>query len=289
MNADKVREFFDSDGSKALLGLIAVLAVGFIAQSSAINPVSNSKATPQTQDMALERDLAPASGASGGEADSYQRSDYQAISSDISLEVKEVSTSLDEIRDLTDSYAGEVDYSSLRKDKTDSGHVNVKVPKTNYTGYISELESIGELESKSINTEDLEDQYTELSLELENKKQELQRLQKLMNRTDSVENTIKIQERMSELRSRIQYLENRLSDMDERIDYVRISVNLQEPEPFTSEFEIRDAFVDSYRALLSSIRMIIVGAGYLVPLAVVWMAFRKSRKFLKTRGDSEPE
>ncbi|MFB6241419.1 MAG: DUF4349 domain-containing protein [Candidatus Nanosalina sp.] len=285
MNTDKVREFFDSDGSKALLGLIAVLAVGFFAQGfGGSNFLDLSK--PQTQKMeALDRGMPAVAGGSGGAAESYQRSDYRAISSHISLEVKQVSSAMERIRGLTESYAGEVDYSSVQKDETDSGDINVRIPKNNYTSYISELEEIGKLESKSINTENLEDRYTELSLELENKRQELQQLEELMNSTDSVENLIKIQERMSELRSRIQYLDNRLSDMDQRIDYVRISINLHEPEPFASEFEIRDAFVDSYRALLSSIRMIIIGVGYLLPFAVLWLVFRKSRAYWRSRKE----
>jgi uncharacterized protein with ACT and thioredoxin-like domain len=287
MNTDKLREFFDSDSSKALLGLIAVLAVGFIAQNP-FGPAQNMGAEPRTQ--SLEKADLSMDGASGGATDSYQRSDYRAISSDVSLEVEEVSGALDEIERLTGSYAGNVEYSSLRKDEdADSGHINVRVPKKNYTGFLSELEEVGEVESRSTNTEDLEERYTELKLELENKRQELQKLEELMNRMDSVENLIKIQERMGELRSRIQYLENRLQDMDQRLDYVRIGISLHEPEPFTSEFDIRQAFVDSYKALLSSIRMIVVGVGYLLPFAALWLVFKRGREYVRSRRSRESE
>ena len=241
------------------------------------------------EDLAMQKSRLPATtdfagGSGGAVADS--RTDYDAVTVYMDMEVKEVSESLDSIQRLSDHYAGNVQHSSLqRNEDADTGSITVEVPKSNHSDFLSELEDIGEVDSKTTNSANLEERYTELSLELKNKRQELQKLEELMNSTGEVGSLIKIQERMSELRSRIQFLENRLSELDRRIDYVRVDISLSEPDSFTSEFDIRQSFVDAYEALLSSIRTIIVGVGYLIPFAVLWLIFSKRRNLLENRRD----
>lgn len=285
MEAKDYRKYLESDSSKAVLSLLAVLLVGFAVQSS--GPQLLSASNPE--DLAMQKSRLPAttgvSGGSGG-AVADTRTDYEAVTVYMDIEVEDVSDALDSVQVLSENYAGNVQHSSLqRNEEADRGSITVQVPKSNHSEFLSELEDIGEINSKTTNSADLEERYTELSLELKNKRQELQKLEELMNNTEEVESLIKIQERMSELRSRIQFLENSLSDLDKRIDYVSIDISLSEPEPFTSELDIRQSFVDAYEALLSSIRTIIVGVGYLIPFAVLWLIFSKSRNLLKNRRE----
>ncbi len=289
INTEKYRKYLESDNLKAVIGLLAVLLVGFVVQSSGPQLLSSGIGSPEAYDMQKAR-LPATTGASGGSGDVSMdaRTDYQAVTIYMSMEVDGVSSSLDRIQELSGEFAGNVQHSSLqRNDGADTGSINVRVPKTNHSEFLSELEGLGEVESRTRNSADLEEQYTELNLELKNKRQELQKLEELMNSTEEVESLVKIQERMSELRSRIQFLENRLSDLDTRIDYVTVDVNLHEPEPFSSEFDIRDSLVDAYEALLSSVKTIIVGVGYLIPFAVLWLVFSKGRSFLKHRRNEE--
>lgn len=291
MKLAKYREHFESDSSKILVSIIAVLLVGFAVQSTSTSLMS--AGGDEALDMDRTQDLTAGhtydSGAEGDFGDTRDsRSDYEATSVNIRLEIDEVSNSLESLEDLTSEYAGSIERSSIyRGENSDSGRITVKIPKNNHTMFLSDMENFGAVESKSTNTENLEERYTELNLELKNKKQELQKLEELINQSEDVESLIKIQERMSELRSRIQFLENRVSDLDQRIDYVRIDISLDEPEPFTSELDIREVFVDSYEALISSVKTIIVGFGYLLPFAVIWVILRRLRSLVKNIKENE--
>lgn len=204
---------------------------------------------------------------------------------DLDFEAKNVREAVGSSKRIAEDFGG---YSTSERfynnhGRGDSASVTVRVPKENVSEFLNELEAKNwKLDSKNRNIDDVTDRYTELELELKNKRQELQRLEELMNESNKTEDLIKIQERMSELRSRIQYLESQLADIDKRVDYTRIDLNFDEPEPITSEFELRGSFRDAYRAIFTSINWMIVGIGYLLPFAAVYAVYRF---FKKRRGE----
>ncbi|MDY6768881.1 MAG: DUF4349 domain-containing protein, partial [Candidatus Nanohaloarchaea archaeon] len=126
------------------------------------------------------------------------------------------------------------------------------------------------VESRDTSVEDVTRRHTELSLELRNKRQELRQLENLMNRTDDVENLIKIQERMGELRTRIQYLENEMAELEERVEYATVTITMEEASAFETRFELRRAATDAYRGAFKSVNLMIVGTGYLLPFAALF-------------------
>lgn len=195
----------------------------------------------------------------------------------IDFRVPDVQKAIDQAASTAESYGGYAESQNFNRDRGVNGYVTVRVPEDNVSAFISNLEGEWRLESKSRNVDDVTDQYTELELELQNKRQELNRLEELVNQTDEVESLIKIQERMSELRSRIQYLENRLTDLDQRVEYTRIHLQFEGPAPITTEFGLRDSIQQAYRGIFSSINLIIVGIGYLLPFAVIVGLFYTAR------------
>lgn len=199
----------------------------------------------------------------------------------IDLEVPDVEEAMAETEKITERYAGFVDSSSFDRETGVHGSLTVRIPENNVTEFLDQLDEEWKVESSRKNSEDVTDRYTELQLELRNKRQELQRLEELMNRTNDTSDLIKIQERMSELRSRIQYLDNQLTDLDRRVEYTEVSISYEEPQPFSTEFEIRESFRDAYRGLFQSINLMIVGLGYLLPFLAIGAIIYKGRKVVR--------
>lgn len=199
----------------------------------------------------------------------------------IDLEVPDVEDAMEQTEDVTRSYAGFVDSSSFDRETGVRGTLTVRVPENNVTEFLDDLNDKWKVESSRKSSQDVTDRYTELQLELKNRRQELQQLERLMNQTNRTEDLIKIQERMSELRSRIQYLENQLTDLDRRVEYTEVTISYEEPQPFSTEFEIRESFREAYRGLFNSINLMIVGLGYLLPFLAIGAIIYKGRNLVR--------
>ncbi|MCJ7479221.1 MAG: DUF4349 domain-containing protein [Candidatus Nanohaloarchaeota archaeon QJJ-7] len=264
-------ELEDLRGNWYVMGAVAVmllLITGVVVQGFGM---SDSR---QTENLAYAGDAAPASTemdrgfSSGGAADVEERK--TVTRSRIDIDVEDVRGSQDSIESMASDYRGYVLYTSLDRNLGDSGRMEVKVPEDNLSAFMTGIEDSWGVDSMNRNVDDVTQRYTELKLELENKRQEMERLQELMNRTDDVENLIKIQERMGELRTRIQYLENEFSRLEERTEYASVTITMEEATAFESRFELRQAFTDSYQGVFKSVNLMIVGAGYLLPFVVLF-------------------
>ncbi|MFB6145650.1 MAG: DUF4349 domain-containing protein [Candidatus Nanohaloarchaea archaeon] len=191
----------------------------------------------------------------------------------ISFSVDSVQDSISETEQLSREYSGIVESTYFNKKYGSSGSISVRIPEENSSVFEDRLSDRWEVKSSGSDTVDVTDQYTRLSLELKNRRQELLKLEELLNKTDDVESLVKVQEQMSSVRSRIQYLETQLKDIDKQTMYVTYNINFEQRESFSSEFEVRKTFADSYHAVFDSLRFIILGIGYLLPFALLYIAY----------------
>ena len=122
-----------------------------------------------------------------------------------------------------------------------------------------------------------------METEINSLKAEHQRLQELINQTDDVENLIRLQERMSEVRSQINYKQQRLDRLKEDIQYSKVHLTLEGPQSFESRFEIRETLSEAYSAVFKSVKLIILGVAYLLPVAALYGIYRLARLIKERR------
>ncbi|MFB6292440.1 MAG: DUF4349 domain-containing protein [Candidatus Nanohaloarchaea archaeon] len=263
--------------------LLLAIAIGFVVQGP-----GSGQTMEYSSDLQKQSDVAPtadlgASGADAVERDSAGTDRKQVTRVYMDVETPDVRAAQSETKQLARGYNGFVDQESFNRDDGERASLTVRVPEENVSSFLSDIEERWKVESSNRNTDDVTDRYTELELELKNKRQELRQLESLMNRTEEVDSLIKIQKRMSELRTRIQYLKNSLEDLDRQVDYTRVQVSFEEPQPITSDFELRDSVRDAYQAVFRSLNLMIVGIGYLLPFLVIYGIYRGGRKLVKER------
>lgn len=234
-----------------------------------------SSAHSLTRDASVESDR----GGSGGTDTSAERKRIERI--DLDFEVPDVNAAVDTAKARAGELGGYTESEDFNRRYGESADVTVRVPKSNVSAFMEDVENRGDwkLQSKNRNIDDVTDRYNELEVELRNKKQELNRLEQLINQTNSTESLIKIQERMGELRSRIQYLSQELEDIDNQVDYTRIRISFEEPEPITAEFNIRESVRDGYRGIFKSLNLMIVGTGYLLPFGLIYLIYRGIKNY----------
>lgn len=255
-------------GNRKLVAATGIAVFTVLALGLGILTTSSQSLTSQPE-MALDKQAAYDSslGASGDFAGSQERK--RATTMDIELEVRDVSEAQKAVKDLISGSKGYITSTDFNSRQADSGSMTVKIPDSNASSFVTALEGLGRIESKSKDVQDLTDQYDETQAELESKKRELQRLQQLMNRTDKVSELIKVQERISQVRSRIDYLEQRMQRLENRVSYTEIRIDFSEPTPFNTDFNPRETVNNAYQGFFNSIGLIVVGAGYLLPLVLL--------------------
>ncbi len=259
--------------------LLVALAAGFIVQGFGASSGSDSAYRHQL-DRTVSAGAPAALEASKDSADAERK---KITTVNLDLEVSDVETAQEDTKDIVERYEGRIESESIRRENGQEGRLTVGVPADNVSAFLGEVRDRWKVESLDRDTRDVTDRYTELSLELKNKRQELDRLEKLVNRTEEVDSLIKIQERMGELRSRIQFLENQLNDLDRRVEYTEIRISYEEPQPITTEFELRESLRDGYRGIFQSLNLMIVGLGYIAPFLVVILGIIYGRRFLKEK------
>lgn len=275
----------DIDGFRGnrylLAGVVvaALLITGFLAQTF----------TGQAQTGAVEShslSMAGAPVAFGGDSAKTRASERKRITTvRMDLVVDDLFSAQTAIDGMVGMYGGWVASTSFDRELGKTGRMTVRVPEGNLSTFLAGVEGRYRVQSQHKNVQDVTDRYTELELELRNKRQELQQLESLLNKTEDVEHLIKIQERMGDLRSRIQYLETQLGDLDKRVQYAEVSLQLEERSLLTSRFELRRAINDAYQGMFRSVELMIVGIGYLLPFAVLFALFYLGRRQWRERNE----
>jgi len=272
----------------AVIVVGGVLFTGFIATSFASNigtteslgsagspAYSDTSLTTESQGLSMDRSAdAAAPGPNRGTDSAQERKRIERI--DLDFEAPDVNSAVDSAKAEAESLGGYSESESFNRRYGETADVTLRVPKENVSEFLEEMENQGswKLQSKDRNVDDVTDRYNELKIELRNKEQELNRLEELINQTNETSSLIEIQERMGELRSRIQYLNQELEDIDSQVEYTRVDIRFEEPEPITSEFDLRESVRDAYRGIFQSLNLLIVGTGYLLPVGALYLLYR---------------
>jgi len=260
------------------LALLGVLIVGFVASSFHGTPLLGAdngyttyggQAESYTTSGGLAYDTSIRTEAQRGSTTSGSSEQKIVTTVTTTLKVQDVVRAQEDIRQRVDQYNGFIESSSIDQRNKVSGSMAVAVPDGNLSEFTEGLENSYRVESQSSDRTDVTDQYNELEAELESKKQEMEQLERLMNRSENVSDLVDIQERMSELRSRINFLQKQLEDLDERVTYSRVYITFEGPELLKASFDLKETFFQAYRAIFESIKLMIVGTAYLIPFAVV--------------------
>ncbi|PSH01865.1 MAG: hypothetical protein BRC27_00650 [Nanohaloarchaea archaeon SW_10_44_10] len=269
--------------------LTLVLVVGFLASSApGLQEYSGQQKLSQSASSDLAYD-APTTTEAGGGGDTRESADSSSSERKVvttvrtTLKVSDVGSAINSVTFSANSLGGFIESSSVNQDRESRGRITVAVPEENLSKFESDLESNWQIKSRNVNRDDVTDSYNKLETEINSLKAEHQRLQELINQTDDVENLIRLQERMSEVRSQINYKQQRLDRLKEDIQYSKVHLTLEGPQSFESRFEIRETLSEAYGAVFESVKLIILGVAYLLPVAALYGIYRLARLIKERR------
>lgn len=203
--------------------------------------------------------------------------------------VADVSAAAARIGSLAVDRGGYIQSSSISEggDGTYRGNVVVRVPVEKFESTMADLRGLATLvRNESSNGQDVTEQYTDLEAQLRNAKAQEETYLEVLKQARSVEDILKVQERLGSIRAQIESLQGRIQYLANTTSLSTISVSLSEEAAVrapTKEFRpiaiVKAAFqtlvVVVQELIAGLIWFVIVWGGILLPTALIaWLAIR---------------
>lgn len=190
---------------------------------------------------------------------------------------------------LASRYGGFVVSSSVEGVDRRSGWVSLRIPSERFDAALADLRALGEVERQSVSGEDVSMTLVDLDARLRSWKAQEAVLLDLMAEARTVADTLKIQVELQNVQMNIESIQGQLRWLEEQVDLATISVYLREPgadgyEPDDGP-QIGEAWDRAVEAFLTVIVAMVVGVGYLTPIAILgWAALAVLRWFRRRRA-----
>ncbi len=105
----------------------------------------------------------------------------------------------------------------------------VKIPADKYELFLSDSETLGEIESKSESSDDVTEYYYDLENRIKNKKLLQARFRAYLEKADSMEDILAVERQLSDVTTEIERLEGTFRGLNRDIDYSTVSFQLLPP------------------------------------------------------------
>jgi hypothetical protein len=200
----------------------------------------------------------------------------------ISIEVDKggFETAFNAATTIAGRYGGYVEHSSMQGIKAKSGELTIRVPASAFEQAMSDLRGLGSVEGQSISGQDVTSQFIDLDARLRTWQAQEAVLLRLMRRATSIESTLRVQNQLQDVQFRIEQIKGQLRLLENQTSLATIDVSLRETGAVVglrqaadrerpSLGEAWDRAVDGF---LGVIFAVVVGLGYLIPLAAIAFA-----------------
>ncbi len=202
------------------------------------------------------------------------------------IEVDSLEIAMQQIRDLAQRLGGfiaNVQLSSGR-DQIRSASLEMKIPAARWSDAVSGLKPVGKVEALNELTEDVGEEYVDVTARVQNAKRlEARLIELLANRTGRLSDVLAVERELARVREEIERYEGRLRYLRTRAAMSSMMVTVHESFPVVSARGetgvLGDAFKQAWRNFVGFVAGIISLTGILIPLAVLgllaWFAWRR--------------
>ncbi|MGL5257768.1 MAG: DUF4349 domain-containing protein [Proteocatella sp.] len=156
-----------------------------------------------------------------------------------------------------------------------SGSIVARIPSEKLNQFLNASKSFGNISSQSQSIEDITMRYTDVEARQKSLQVEFDRLLELVKKADKLEDVIRLEERLSQIRYELDSLKSQIKGMDNDVSYSTINMDIYEVALLESSDEskisdrIKSAFSKSLYNLENDIKNIIVGLFAAIPYIVV--------------------
>lgn len=209
---------------------------------------------------------------------------------DMRLQVGDIKKAQHQTSEIFKKSQAYIQKEEFRNTDTDENlNLVIRVPHKNFDALINSFsDGIGSVLSKNISSNDVTEEYTDVSIKLANKKIYLEKYRDMLKSAASTKDILEIQENIRELEDEIDVSEGRLRFIDDRVNYSTLNLNLYKEKvrsSATSKIGFGSRFGDSITEGWNSFVSFILGIitfwpfFLLIPLIVfLWKKWKSRRK-----------
>lgn len=145
-------------------------------------------------------------------------------------------------------------------------YIEVRVPSANYDSFVSSLDGVGKITSKSTSIDNISQQYYDTTTQIDALKIQEKNLLAMMEQCDTIEDMLTVQERLTTVQYELNRLQTNKRYMDVDVAYSYVNINIEEVMEFRIDEEPvkTNTFVDRLINTLKS-----TGSGFLTFLEVL--------------------
>lgn len=168
----------------------------------------------------------------------------------ITIQVGDIKKAHQQVNEIIKNNKAYVQNEEFRNTDTDENlNLIIRVPHKNFDALINSFsDGIGSVLSKEVSSEDVTEEYTDVSIKLANKKIYLEKYRDLLKNAASTKDMLEIQEKIRGLEDEIDVAEGRLRFIDDRVNYSTLNVSLYKEKvrsSATSKIGFGSRFADS--------------------------------------------
>jgi len=142
----------------------------------------------------------------------------------VNVVVQRISDSLKQIRSAVEEMGGYMQEMTTK-------FITLKIPADKFAAVIAEVEALGEVTLKDIKGADVTDQMRDLDIRLKNASQMRERLVKLLERTEKVEDALKIEKELQRITETIELLKGKIAHLTNSVAFSTLTVKFNSPVP----------------------------------------------------------
>ncbi|SDZ78622.1 protein of unknown function [Haloplanus vescus] len=158
-----------------------------------------------------------------------------------------------------------------------SGQVVLRVPADNFSRTMTLVEREGTVLESRTSTQDVTDQVVDLQARLDNLRAQRDRLRQLYQNANDTEDVLAVEKRLSEVQTEIEQTEAQLQNLQRRVAYSTITVEMVEPRPDRPapdhwyDTPVVAAFLESVHGVGVVLRATVVAGAYVAPYLLVFL------------------
>lgn len=208
--------------NKLFIAVVAALSLSSCSKASQhLEPAASAEAA---QEYVTEELVAVSSTNSNPASPTDTRKLIAKGNVDIKVKPENVDSIYDNINALIRKYNG---YKSSEKQNEYRYSVSASIPSASFEDFTDALSKVGgKMSDKSINVQDVTDEYTDLVSEIKSKEAALEQYRVLLKRANKISEIIEIQTKIDNLQNDIDIMNGRRVNIDRKVAYSVVDIDL---------------------------------------------------------------
>lgn len=227
-----------------------------------------------------------------------ETTEYKKTMDEITKQIKDFGGIIESQNEYDNDYGWYMD-GHTKTSGTMQSTIVVKIPSKDYEAFLAALDGKGKMTARSMNVTNISRTYYDTQATIESLKIQEKRLLKMMDEAKTIEDMIRVEDRLTEVQTELNQYNTRLSVMDTEVAYSTITMDIKEvleykveqPGKKTNTFfeRLKNTFEESWTGFLSFLEgllfLIIRLLPFIVIFGIVWIITKPVRLRFKAHRE----